>query len=166
MSHDPELDALLRDLPDELPPVRDLWPEVRDRIAPPRARRSAVLPIAAGAVLLLATASWLDGSPTVEPAGTPSGIGTLHPVMAWEAEVRASTEALSDAVASADAGLDPEQQRVIDANLRQIDQALTEIRAAMRDHPDDPDLGEQLTSMYDRRIALLQSAARLSEHPR
>ena len=56
--------------------------------------------------------------------------------------------------------LDPATVRVLEENLRIIDRALTEARAALRSDPGNPVLEELLLATHRKRLDLLRGAAR------
>ena len=60
------------------------------------------------------------------------------------------------------AALDPELRRAIDENLAVIDQAIRQTREALEEDPDDVYLNTHLASTMQRKIDVLQGAARLA----
>jgi hypothetical protein len=88
----------------------------------------------------------------VTVADGPATVGTAE----YEAAV-ADLERLLD-----EAALDPELRREIDENLAVIDQAIRQIREALEADPDDVYLNTHLASTMQRKIDVLQGAARLA----
>ena len=85
-------------------------------------------------------------------ADGPATVGTAE----YEAAV-ADLERLLD-----QAALDPEMRRAIDENLAVIDQAIRQTREALEEDPDDVYLNTHLASTMQRKIDVLQGAARLA----
>ena len=181
------LDARLGELPLEVAPGRDLWPEIAARIedrAQPVAstsRRAAWLWQAAAAVVLVAgssllTASLLDRDALMQQSAAPA--------------VRANGPAASDAAAVMPAAfgpagqLDPEyvaarrqltqvlDQRVaalptsarakLEFNLGEMRRAADEINAALAEQPGDPLLEELLLKTYQDELAMLSNISQLT----
>jgi anti-sigma factor RsiW len=88
----------------------------------------------------------------VTVADGPASIGTAE----YEAAV-ADLERLLD-----EAALDPQLRREIDENLAVIDQAIRQTREALEADPDDVYLNTHLASTMQRKIDVLQGAARLA----
>lgn len=88
----------------------------------------------------------------VTVADGPEPVGTFE----YEAAV-ADLERLLD-----QAALDPELRRAIDENLAVIDQAIRQTREALEEDPDDVYLNTHLASTMQRKIDVLQGAARLA----
>ena len=57
--------------------------------------------------------------------------------------------------------LSPETMAVVEENLRIIDRAIREVRTALEEDPGNAGNGHQFTSLYARKVALLQRAVRL-----
>jgi hypothetical protein len=58
--------------------------------------------------------------------------------------------------------LSPETSAAIDENLRVIDRALAEVRAALERDPSGPRLGRMLASTYEKKIETLQRVLKLT----
>ena len=159
MSHDrtppdPSLAAALADLPRELPPPRDLWPDI-DAQLPPRPARRAVpwrwgLALAAAALLAFALGRWGGGGTTPVPEAE-------DPI----AQLRAAEARLEADLAARRPDIHPETLGIIDENLARIDDAIAQIEAALAAAPDDPELPTVLEEVHRHRVALLQTANRL-----
>jgi hypothetical protein len=159
-STDP-LDRRLHDLPREIPPPRDLWPEISARLArgaPPlispagpshgtlqpgaRARRPRVLPLAVAAALVGAciagTLTWAvmhgraDAPQRAAVFSEPRDRGYLAARATLEVGFRQQLEQL-----------DPATRARIEASLAVIRQAREDIRKALANEPGSPVL-EQL----------------------
>jgi hypothetical protein len=180
-----ELRALIAaaaDLPKEILPARDLWPEVAERLRGAEgarlvgrrggmAWRSPMAMAAAASVLVALTATlWVRGHrPPAVQATTP---GTLISVaasvdpgadlLATEREYARATADLMAAIDSQKAGLTPETREVLDANLRTIDEALAEVRAALPKDPGNGALTHLLTSTHQKKLDALQRVVRLN----
>jgi anti-sigma factor RsiW len=174
--------ALAAALPREKAPARDLWPGIADEIA--RRRRFAVfssvprrpalwlgaLAAAAAVVVAVRVLPPRDTPPGPRVAGPtpgtlvqPAALGGGVPAFA-EAE-RQYQRAAAELMAALDtrrASLSPETTAAIDENLRVIDTALAEIRAALERDPDSPRLGHLLASTHEKKIEALRRVLRLT----
>lgn len=175
------LAASARQLPD-VPPERDLWPGIRDRLparepvesarAPAESERTPVIPlaarrrvvmsvpqlIAAGLALMLFTASavWLTVG---ETAPEPMAVATEAPP---DAMLAAYDPAMSDLEAEYERRrdqLDPETIRVVERNLAIIDVAIHEAREALAADPSSGFLNAHLAETVRRRMSLLKEVA-------
>jgi anti-sigma factor RsiW len=180
-----ELRALVAEaaaLPREIQPARDLWPEVAARLrgaegargvlvrpAVPRWMRTTSLAAAAAVVIALSAALWTRGPGPVTPAGpralhvTPVAAGAA-PADLLEAE-REYAGATADLMAALDRqkdALTPEARATLDANLKTIDDALAEVRTALRRDPGNAQLTHLLTSTHQKKIGALQRVVRLN----
>jgi hypothetical protein len=175
--------AAARALPQEKEPGRDLWPGIAERLAPPapgavlpfRPRRTvafAPATLAAAAVLLIAltaafTALLLRVADPAEVAGTATGTGVARPaslsaeasVEAAEAEYVAAQAALLARIHARADELGPDTVATVEANLKVIDAALAEIRAALGRSPGNPALVRMLTSTHRKKLDALQRVA-------
>ena len=179
-----ELRALIADagrLPREILPARDLWPEVAERLRgaegarlvgrPGLARwRSPMALAAAASVLVALTATlWLRGQQPRPAAGAPPGtliaVASVDPaadLLATEREYARATADLMAAIDSQKAALTPETRQVLEANLRTIDEALAQVRAALRKDPGNGALTHLLTSTHQKKLDALQRVVRLN----
>jgi anti-sigma factor RsiW len=71
-----------------------------------------------------------------------------------------ATAELERLLASQRSELAPETIRLVEENLRVIDQALAEARAALREDPSNPALTDFVRSAYEKKIDLLRHATR------
>lgn len=198
MTHDDEgrgqgdtpLDAQLRALPLDVPPGRDLWPQIAARIeqAPavdaPRSQRPAWFWQAAAAVILVAgssllTATLLDRraaptqsaqqSPVVaRPApGAPDSNVTVMPAAFGPAgrldhEYLAAREQLTQMLDERIAALPPSARAKLEFNLGEMRRAADEINAALAAQPGDPLLEELLLKTYQDELAVLSNVSELT----
>jgi hypothetical protein len=184
-------DDLLAQAIERLPeaqPSRDLWPAVRARIErhgrPEPARRiiTFTLPqLALAASLLMAVSagvSWLASS---RPGASGAGAGAItaneSPVVAQvESMTPADVVPANFADAQFDAAvadlerilqderntLDPRTVMVIERNLKAIDDAIREARAALDKDPANPYLNSHLADARRRKLDLLRRATFLT----
>jgi hypothetical protein len=165
----------------DAPPAADLWPGIAARLsAPPVSKRlvSFTLPqLAMAATLLIAVSagvSWLAIGP--RPAAVtppePAIRAVVEPAGAVQPDVQRATfaDAQYDA-AVADLErilredgqrLDPQTIMVIERNLRAIDEAIRESRAALDADPANTYLNSHLADARRRKLELLRRAAGLS----
>ena len=170
--HDGEpLDATLRlqlrGLRRELPPQRDLWPQIAASIAaaPAPARRRALphwAPLALAASLLLAFGlAWqLQPSGLAPATSSPTPAVAAHVGRAHliDREADAMTREYSAALQELQASAAP-NARVEPPALRELDRSAAQIRVALDRDPDARFLLERLRHTYQLRLALTQRAA-------
>jgi anti-sigma factor RsiW len=164
-------------LPRERTPAKDLWPGIVPRLATaPRVRRfgwaSPVALAAAAAVLLAVSAALLTRSgrtPSV-PAGADNRASVHRAsvttsqdgLRAAEREYARATAELMQALDRQRTRLTPETVRAIEENLRTIDEALAQVRAALEQDPTDPRLAHLLTATHQKKVDALQRIVRLN----
>jgi hypothetical protein len=135
------LDDALRQLGRDIPPARDLWPEIAAQIAargPAATRKSHRTPrfaraaVAASVTLLIATSVWLARQPDVRRivaaptlAARPAALQTLGPGYLRD------RERLLASFPQQLAGLPPESRAKVAASLADIHKALRDIGAAL-----------------------------------
>ena len=83
-------------------------------------------------------------------------------LLATEREYARATADLMAALESRKASLSPETRAVLDANLETIDEALAQVRAALRKDPDNGPLTHLLTSTHQKKLDALQRVVRLN----
>jgi anti-sigma factor RsiW len=175
-------------LPPEITPPPDLWVGIREETVELPARRRETLwgmrhGLAAAAVVLVALSSTLTLLVTRErtPAALPTAslpAATVQPARpaASPAAVPAALAAFREAeteyvrtVADLEAvfrarreQLSPQTIRVVEENLRIIDTAIREARAALEADPGSAELPLLLSSIYRGKIDVLERAVRLS----
>ena len=181
------LSRLLREvaaLPLEVTPPEELWVGVREETVELPARRRDTLwgmryGLAAAAVVLIALSSALTAvlvrdrsapretpplaaQPAARPPAARPPAATL--VAFREAEVQ-YTRTAADLQAVLDTQRDrlsPETVRVLEENLRIIDQAIAAARTALAADPANAELTHALSSTYQDKIDVLERAVRLS----
>jgi anti-sigma factor RsiW len=165
-------------LPREVQPGHDLWPEVAARlrgsegarlVAPGGRRWVGPMTLAAAAAVLIALSAglWTRGT---SPAARPVP-GTLVPVAAGvpdaglldaEREYARATTDLMAAIDGQKETLSPETRAALDANIKTIDEALAQVRAALRKDPGNGQLTHLLTSTHQKKVDALQRVVRLN----
>lgn len=166
MSHDDDpipadLAALLQGLPVEVEPVDDLWAGVHQEIAPVplRDRKRQGLPMAAfalaAAMLITAVVSVSTVSNQAVVAPEPKVEVAL---MAWELEVRRTTDELQAVLDARRDTIDPETLRVVEAALADIDGAIADVQRALRADPDNDVLSSTLAQVWQTKLHLLRNA--------
>jgi hypothetical protein len=172
-----ERDALresVERLPRELPPGRDLWPEVARRIEASRRRARRLRTITMASTLAAAAAlalviglrgrhapSPLAQAPSISiPAPTP--VLAAPPPPLPEEDTYASAERLLDTeLDERRVSLRPAQAAVLDDNLHIVDHAIDTARAAVREHPDDPELRAELDRVWQDKLDLIRQVTEL-----
>ena len=179
-------------LPREIAPPADLWPAIAARIQasadaprdvievdfgaprPSRLRpnRLWVLRIAAAVALVVASSGatlllvrGTGGAPLATlPADTvrPQATTALAAFTPTEVEYQDAVAALYAELRATRGNLSPETIATVDANLRIIDEAIAESRAALRADPSNARIPLLLSGVYRKKVELLQHAVRLS----
>ncbi len=163
-----------------LTPSRDLWSGIEARIsaAVPRASRrfhsAQAFRLAIAATLLVTVSSGITWrlarsaapaeSVAVLPAdGGDPAEGALHlaSLNASVSQMDREIAALQAIVAERRSELEPQTVAVLEANLRLIDQAIAESRAALDADPASQFLTSQFTRAYTSKLTLLRDAATL-----
>ncbi len=168
----PRIDGMLRSLPREIEPQRDLWPAIEARLDSTSSRRRPAWAwqVAAAVVLVAAssliTASLLrrGDSPTAQataPAmpvvraafGQPSGLGAGYE--------SARQELATDLEQRMSSMPEPARQKLL-ANLAEMRRAADEINAALARQPGDPLLEELLMNTYQDELGVIASVNQLT----
>ncbi len=168
-----------------LHPSRDLWAGIEARIgggaAAPRTTRPLfarpMVRFAIAASLLMAVTSavtWqiasnraalgLDETPQDLAAGVDAETATSLHLASFQASVTSMDREIAELqalVADRRKLLDPKTVSVLEANLRVIDRAIQESRAALVADPASRFLSEQFTRAYNSKLTLLRDAATL-----
>lgn len=168
--------ARLAALPNGLEPGRDLWPGIAARLGERRVlsfrrhigkARAWVLPaLASAAALLVALTLWrgrdVPVAPTRGQVTLPAALGADRGLSAAQADyARAASDLMKVLNARRDT-LPPETVQGVEANLHMIDEALGQIRVALQQDPDNPQLARLLTTTHRRKVAFLQQVVKLS----
>jgi hypothetical protein len=140
-----ELRARIEALPRSIEPSTDLWNGIRSRIDEPKVVR-----------------------PEFGGGGEWRRWGLVAAMsVAWEefetaeAEYQRVTDELLQALEQRRDRLTPETIETVETNLRLIDEAITEARAALERDPSNAALATRLTDIYRRRVGFLQQMNRL-----
>lgn len=177
---DRQLQERLEALPRSIEPQRDLWPAIQARIEtgkvvagrfesprPQRAwlHRYGLLAAAASLLVVVSSATtawWLRGdrAPAPEAAATVAPAGWSEFIDA-ERAYQTVTDDLLLALQTRRDSLAPETVRVVEENLRLIDQAIREARAALERDPANAGLATKVTDIYRRRVDFLRQISRL-----
>jgi predicted anti-sigma-YlaC factor YlaD len=174
--------ALAAALPRTQEPPRDLWPGIADEIARrrrftlvrsamagPAVRWAAGLAAAAAVV----AAVWVvrretPPAPEVARSGQgaavqPVSLGTTPDAFTEaERDYQRATAELMSALQARRASLSPKTSASIDENLRVIDRALADIRAALERDPANPRLNRMLASTHEKKIETLRRVLKLT----
>ena len=156
-------------LPREVAPPRDLWAGIAQRIETERRVRPAWwgpvgLAVAATLVVGVGTALLYRSEPvTVAPTlmTTPVSLDPTS-IGAAEQEYEQAATALMAALQGRRDTLSPETLASVEKNLLVMDQALTEVRAALGRDPGNPELTRMLVSTHRKKVETLRRVVRLS----
>ncbi|HZE89639.1 MAG TPA: hypothetical protein VE404_08830, partial [Verrucomicrobiae bacterium] len=117
------------------------------------------------AVLALVTALVLRERPAAPTAPAVANAATAAPdVAAAEADLARATATLLDALHRHRDDLPAETVAEIESNLRIVDQAIVEARAALARDPSNARLGNLVAATCQRKLDLIQGASRLPSH--
>ena len=158
------------DLPSEMKPSRDLWPEIEGRLTglPSSRRPVRRVVLAAAALFVFGFALALLRAPNTrpqDPSPTESGIAqatnrtaTLDGV---RLEYRQARDELLEVVRARSGEISPETLEVIETNLALIDRAIDDIEMVLATNPGQGRLDRLLLLAYHRQIEMLRWATRL-----
>jgi hypothetical protein len=182
-----QLDARLRELPPEVAPGRDLWPDIAARIDERAAsvasaanrpgwlwQAVAALVLVAGSSLL--TASLLDRSRPLQQSAvpaTPANASAMPdsavampavfgPAGQLDPEYVAVRLQLTQMLDRRIASLPPSARAKLEFNLGEMRRAADEINAALAAQPGDPLLEELLLKTYQDELAVLSNVSQLT----
>lgn len=148
---------LAHELPAERAPMRDLWPDIEQRIQPARTMPAWLKATAAAAVIGIVFASGMLAD---------RQLGTSTAPMNQQADVplENARQVLSDAQISlvSKAGYEPETEATVLRNLLLINLAIRDIETALADNPSDARLREMLTTLYARENEILNRATHMT----
>jgi tetratricopeptide (TPR) repeat protein len=169
--------AEVRDLARSIEPPRDLWPDIDRRTRSGRWRTRTIwslrYPLAAAVIVLMAASAavtaWLVQRGAEGGSSIASGRGSIGGppavLVGWNESERAYREAISELLQVLEVRNDELDQAVvqlIERNLRIIDRAIEESRAALAADPTNRAIMEALSARYQAKIETLQRLSRLT----
>ncbi len=157
--------AQARALPREKAPPRDLWPGIAERLGSRGFQRNNI--VAAAAVLALGLAGVFllrDGpAPASGPGAVPVAVPAESPALAdAEEDYARASAALLAALQDRRSSFSPETMASVEKNLETIDQALAEVRDALRRDPDNPELTRMLAATHRKKVDVLRRVVKLT----
>lgn len=147
-------------LPKRIEPPRDLWPGIEARIVARAAKRRWLrwsVPLAAAATLVIAFAIYRLLPPSTAPY-RPAEQGWVTA----QADYEQAAAELSQTLAAERGRLRPETVTVIERNLRIINAAIAESRAALARDPGNAELRHLFAAAFRQKVELLRWAARVA----
>lgn len=166
-----------KQLPMSIQPARDLWPEIDAQldVTPIRERTlwSMRFPLAAAAAVLVVVSSALTAYLVSQRGDVRSderwpvnvlGVSLVSEWRTSEDEYLKATVELLETLDLVKGQLPPETVAMIEANLRIIDEAIQESRAALAVDPNNGELVEALSARYRKKLEVLQQVNRLAAH--
>ncbi|HUG99523.1 MAG TPA: hypothetical protein VMQ83_10150 [Gammaproteobacteria bacterium] len=171
------LDERLSKLPAEIPPGRDLWPEIAARIDAGRRRahrpsRGAswwrpVLAAASVAVVAVLATNLRRGDESPQPETVPAGpaspvAATFGPGHELGGGYLAARAGLTDDLERRLEALPPETRETVLENLATIRRATAEINAALGEDPANVLLQHQLLAAYQDELSVLANLQRVT----
>jgi hypothetical protein len=178
---DDALRARVGRLAREVPPARDLWPDIARRIGADGPRRASggarrayavgasALALAAAVALVVATRGGCPAASSLTEvtsgAAPPRAAGPANAApassIAGEAVYEGAERALDSELDARRAALPPGEAAVVEENLRIVDQAIEATRSAVLERPDDLELRAELDQDWQDKIDLLRQAIEL-----
>jgi hypothetical protein len=166
-------------LPEEMWPAQDLWPDLAARLRGPEGMRLVPrtglarwmgpmsLAAAAAVVVALSAALWtrgnVPGAAPLPPRGSVQPVAMVASVLLdSERDYARATADLMAAIEAQKETLAPETRAVLDANLKTIDDALAQVRAALVKDPGNSQLAHLLTSTHQKKVDALKRVVRLN----
>lgn len=172
---DPILDRAGK-LPRQLPPSRDLWPDIRARIGEERAgpgRRvpwfpaalaaSVVIAVAAVALLRATGPSPAPGTAIAGRLPAPPTPASFGPSATLGDNYQAARASLTTELEQRLEALPPESREVVVRNLAAIQAAVAEINAALAGDPGNVFLQQLLMDAYHDELAVLADLRRVTD---
>ena len=166
----------------DIPPERDLWPGIAARLearqaprfAPGRWRLVGAMAAAAALVAVSSLATlWITGqreSVTVSRVQPPPGMtrpasggATFGPDYLLGPKYEKARQQLSRDLEEQLKSLSPETREVVEKNLSQIRQAMTEINGALAEDPGNVLLQQLLMAAYQDEMSMLMEVNRMAQ---
>ncbi len=164
-----ELEEAVRDLPREIRPGRDLWPEIADRISIPgghlaTGRHWWNSPILSAASLVIATAAVTFALTRPGAVATDSqGVVPVSMEGVLDQGFLANRKRLESKLEGRLAELSPEMQGVVRQNLASIRGSLRAMSMALASDPDNADLQDLLLSTYEQELQVMTEINQMPE---
>jgi len=164
-------------LPRELRPTRDLLPGIRSATEPSRPGRPGAAwtrwAALAASLLVAVTVGWVGWQfwpeSTERVAEGPAGSAAIPVADAARADFQAAemqyleaSALLLETLDERSGELSPQTRAIVEENLRVIDAAIDEVRAALESEPDNLHNGHVLTALYQQKVQFLWMVSRLS----
>jgi hypothetical protein len=149
-------------------PAATVTPLLRSPRTGPWLRVAAMVVLVAGTAVT--THEWTKRSPTAEvlpPIAADPGVGDPGSTMALvafepvEETYQSAIDELTGVLTAKRDELDPETVRVLEENLRVIDRAIAESRAALEADPASKHLSRMLNDAYNAKLGVLRRAVQL-----
>ena len=174
---DDKLMAAAAELPTEIAPERDLWPDIEAAIAEPAPQRSSWTPYlaqAAAIVLLVGASSSITymmtkSSVDVSPqAGVQAALDSEFVSFGSNYELgQGFQDARSNLAAQLDLELDrlsPDARAGVEENLEVIRSAITEINSALEEEPNNVLLQDLLLKSYRDELTVMRKVGGLTQN--
>jgi hypothetical protein len=164
------LDQQLSQLPQDVAPSRNLWPDIAQRIQPAQRRSRPILMaacVAAAAACLASVFTWAVLRKVAAPEGLPMVASTKAFAEPGDPKYIKARDSLQQSFRERLALLDPTTRAKIEASLAVIRKAHEDIRQALLADPSSPVLEELWQStwhdeidLYDRVVETTQPSVR------
>ena len=174
---DDKLMAAAADLPTEIAPKRDLWPDIEAAIAEPAQQRSSWTPYlaqAAAIVLLVGASSSItymmtkSGADVSPQSGGQIALDSEFVSFGNNYELgQGFQDARNNLAAQLDLELDrlsPDARAGVEENLEVIRSAITEINAALEEEPNNVHLQDLLLKTYRDELTVMRKVGGLTQN--
>jgi hypothetical protein len=165
-----QLERLMEDvsrLPRDIPPSRDAWPAIRQRIeaqrvrpingaAPAPRRRISPWWIGVAATLVVAAGTMFTMTRRAKPSEAPLAAVANPRLESVLAEYQQASRELEADVSQRTAGLSPATREVVRRSLATIDTAIADLRSALSANPRDAAAAQSLSIVYERKLDFLK----------
>ncbi|MFK8017623.1 MAG: hypothetical protein AB8G17_19520 [Gammaproteobacteria bacterium] len=160
------LDRSARELPNDVAPPHDLWPQIEARLDQAGQRddhwsRSRVWPFVAGIAATLMAAVAIEPlrsqAPVPQSAATVAAetVIVLEQPAPWVPEIRRTRNRLSDGYETGLEQLPPKTRQLVEQSLTQIHESLAQIHEALAEDPGNLALHRLLAGTYQQEIDLI-----------
>ena len=148
-----QLDQAINQLPRQLTPQRELWPDIESRLTARKADEKSPLWLWATAamVTLVSLIGWQLALLPATDSNTQAQLPSAE-IMLLQVYEQQKARQLQQATGIAE-GFDNWQQQ-----LQIWDQAIAQVQLALRFYPDEPQLLAQLQQLYQQQLSYLQQA--------
>ncbi|NNF52166.1 MAG: hypothetical protein HKN59_06980 [Gammaproteobacteria bacterium] len=167
-----ELEKVVSELPRDIRPGRDLWPEIHDRMQVTEGRVGSRMnwwnsPIVSAASIAVAASALTFAlmKPGPLDQSRPADTSAQSASAMLDAGFLANRKRLENKLEGRLTELSPEMQGLVRQNLASIRGSLNEISMALASDPDNADLQDLLLSTYEQELQVMTEISSMPEVP-